>query len=276
MRHLKWFRSLPTGTQEMLEDWEEIGPPHAPYQTHYIVDEVATALRLEPVTVRQYLREGKLLGRKIGRKWQVSSDSIVRYIYNASHEEEADPDIPMGVVFVWSDRMGELLADYRFVSNRELETFSSYEVVYAFMDINSDTNYWIELWPIIACEHILEDVSLLDHSVDALATQRLHQPIFNLPHTIRHSMVHLAKQDWYRWPAEVISEEYRNMFGEKPTLNHLRLLKLALIGLTVVQADMFDKDLGERLEEIIEWNRLGDMPGLIAQREKNQDAGYSA
>lgn len=49
--------------------------------TYYSVDELAGILRLHPKTVRRFIREGKIRGRKIGRSWMVGQDELKRYAH---------------------------------------------------------------------------------------------------------------------------------------------------------------------------------------------------
>lgn len=44
------------------------------------IEEVAAMLKLSPFTVGQYLREGKLPGRKIGRHWRVLRSELEQFI----------------------------------------------------------------------------------------------------------------------------------------------------------------------------------------------------
>lgn len=44
------------------------------------VEEVAEELSLHPVTVRDFLRDGKITGKKIGRRWYVTRESLLRLI----------------------------------------------------------------------------------------------------------------------------------------------------------------------------------------------------
>jgi excisionase family DNA binding protein len=43
---------------------------------YYSVDEAAEILNLHPHTVRIYVREGKLAGRKIGKEWRIPRTSL--------------------------------------------------------------------------------------------------------------------------------------------------------------------------------------------------------
>lgn len=47
--------------------------------TLYPVEELAQLLDIKPTTVRKILREGRLSGRKLAKKWYVSEDSLKAY-----------------------------------------------------------------------------------------------------------------------------------------------------------------------------------------------------
>lgn len=53
----------------------------------YSVEEVSRLLDIQEVTVRKYLRDGRLQGRKMAKKWFISEDSIRAYF---SQPEKAD------------------------------------------------------------------------------------------------------------------------------------------------------------------------------------------
>jgi len=45
----------------------------------YDVEELAEMLNVGTPTIRRYLREGKLRGKKMAKRWYVSEDSIKEY-----------------------------------------------------------------------------------------------------------------------------------------------------------------------------------------------------
>ncbi len=47
----------------------------------YTVEEVGEILNLHEKTVRRFLREGKIGGRKIGRSWMISLDELKEYAH---------------------------------------------------------------------------------------------------------------------------------------------------------------------------------------------------
>ena len=63
------------------------------------------ALKLSPITVRRYIREGKIFARRVGRerKWRIPADAIARFIYNLeTHRQKASEDCTvMGILEVW-------------------------------------------------------------------------------------------------------------------------------------------------------------------------------
>ncbi len=56
----------------------------------YSVDDLHKMLGISKMTIRAYLREGKLQGRKMGVKWFVTEESLRRYFDepNETHEEK--------------------------------------------------------------------------------------------------------------------------------------------------------------------------------------------
>ncbi|MBN2354422.1 MAG: helix-turn-helix domain-containing protein [Spirochaetales bacterium] len=47
---------------------------------YYSVDEAAEILNLHPRTVRIYIREGKLMGRKIGKEWRIPRTALNAFL----------------------------------------------------------------------------------------------------------------------------------------------------------------------------------------------------
>ncbi len=45
----------------------------------YPVEELATLLNIQESTVRKILREGRIPGRKLAKRWYVSEDSLQAY-----------------------------------------------------------------------------------------------------------------------------------------------------------------------------------------------------
>lgn len=48
---------------------------------YYSVDELSGILRLHPKTVRRFIREGRIAGRKIGRAWMVHQEDLKKYAH---------------------------------------------------------------------------------------------------------------------------------------------------------------------------------------------------
>ena len=59
--------------------------------TLYTVDEIAEKLDVAENTIRQYIKEGKIKGKKFGVKWFVPSGSIREYF-----EIDESPDADKG------------------------------------------------------------------------------------------------------------------------------------------------------------------------------------
>jgi excisionase family DNA binding protein len=49
----------------------------------YDVEELSKLLDVQERTIRAYLREGKLQGRKMARKWYVTADSLKAYFHQS-------------------------------------------------------------------------------------------------------------------------------------------------------------------------------------------------
>ena len=47
----------------------------------YSVEDLTEILNLHPKTIRRFIREGKIQGRKIGRTWQVHRDELKEYAH---------------------------------------------------------------------------------------------------------------------------------------------------------------------------------------------------
>ena len=53
----------------------------------YDVEELSKSLGIQERTVRKLLKDGKLQGRKLARKWYVSSDSLRAYFLQPEEPE---------------------------------------------------------------------------------------------------------------------------------------------------------------------------------------------
>ena len=52
----------------------------------YDVEELARLLNVQEKTIRAYLREGRLKGRKMARKWYITEESLREYFSQAEHD----------------------------------------------------------------------------------------------------------------------------------------------------------------------------------------------
>ena len=52
----------------------------------FSVLELSEKLRCAPGTIREYLREGRLKGRKVGVKWYVSEESLREYFSTSNNQ----------------------------------------------------------------------------------------------------------------------------------------------------------------------------------------------
>lgn len=57
----------------------------------YSVKELSSSLGVAELTIRSYLRNGRLKGKKLGVQWYVIEDSLRDYFLNDSPEEAARP-----------------------------------------------------------------------------------------------------------------------------------------------------------------------------------------
>jgi len=55
----------------------------------YSVLELSKKLDVTPITLRTYIRHGKLAGRKVGGRWFVSEESLREYFRHAEPRKEA-------------------------------------------------------------------------------------------------------------------------------------------------------------------------------------------
>ena len=55
--------------------------------TLYSVEELSELLGIQETTIRKYLRDGKLRGRKLARRWYVSEESLAAYFREQEPEE---------------------------------------------------------------------------------------------------------------------------------------------------------------------------------------------
>ena len=54
----------------------------------YDVADLSKALGISDQTVRMYLREGRIKGRKIGTKWHASEEAIKEYFHGGLNENQ--------------------------------------------------------------------------------------------------------------------------------------------------------------------------------------------
>ena len=60
--------------------------------TLYTVEELAKLLKVQPKTIRAYLQDGKLKGRKIARKWYIPEQSLQEYFSQPEPAKDGQED----------------------------------------------------------------------------------------------------------------------------------------------------------------------------------------
>ncbi|MBI4052158.1 MAG: helix-turn-helix domain-containing protein [Elusimicrobia bacterium] len=48
--------------------------------TFYTVEELSKKFKVSPVTVYEYIKSGKLPAKRFGRKYQISQDTVEKYL----------------------------------------------------------------------------------------------------------------------------------------------------------------------------------------------------
>jgi len=54
----------------------------------YDVQEIAKALNMTPQSVRKFIREGRIKGRKVGTRWYVTEEAIRDYLMGVDNDNE--------------------------------------------------------------------------------------------------------------------------------------------------------------------------------------------
>lgn len=56
---------------------------------YYTVDQIAELLTLHPKTVQRYIREGKIIAQKVGKRWCVSENNLNKFTGNSVDPSDA-------------------------------------------------------------------------------------------------------------------------------------------------------------------------------------------
>lgn len=56
----------------------------------FTVEELSELLEVQETTIRKYLRDGRLRGRKLARRWYVSEDSLAEYFSKSEPVKEPE------------------------------------------------------------------------------------------------------------------------------------------------------------------------------------------
>lgn len=238
MKHLEWYESLSPGVQDSLWLWKTAAGPKSQNQDHYLVKDAAKALRLDPITIRGYIREGKIFARKLGKKWLIPADAIARYIYNndPANQERADDDIPMGVVIASVDsedgNIEDQIVDYRIVSDKELQLFETEADLANFMGNEYGMPPGHEVEAIVGHTNILARLGIIPPTLDDLTKDQLGKTLldstFDFPPRVAKDLRELSKKEWSRMPLIMIREEFRRIFTRNPDIDDLRFFRVVL------------------------------------------------
>ena len=60
--------------------------------TLFTVEELAERLGVQERTIREYLREGRLQGRKLAGRWYVTDEAIADYFRQVERPHEPEPE----------------------------------------------------------------------------------------------------------------------------------------------------------------------------------------
>ena len=61
----------------------------------YDVPQLSQLLRVAPKTVRSYISSGRLMGRKVAKRWLVTEDALRRFLIKPEDRSLKNPDIHM-------------------------------------------------------------------------------------------------------------------------------------------------------------------------------------
>jgi len=53
----------------------------------YTVEELSELLDIQETTIRKYLREGRIRGRKMAKRWYISEENLASYFSQTEPEE---------------------------------------------------------------------------------------------------------------------------------------------------------------------------------------------
>jgi hypothetical protein len=163
----------------------------------------------------------------------IPSDAVARYIYNCTHDAKADEGIPMGIVCLWANQAGSILADYKFASARELATFADTPDLDRFMGKEQGSRWWCELWPVNAVEWFLDYVGLLTRDLDEIKRRNkaltLSDSRFDFSCDVLFELDDLARREWLSASISVIERVFKELFDRDPDAVDLRLFKRVLL-----------------------------------------------
>jgi excisionase family DNA binding protein len=74
----------------------------------YDIPQLAEMLRVNKKTVRDYLKDGKLVGRKVGKRWLTCEDALKDFLMNPASDRRKSSGSP-----VFMPHVESILADFK-------------------------------------------------------------------------------------------------------------------------------------------------------------------
>jgi hypothetical protein len=78
----------------------------------FTLEEMAIITEMSPLTLRQYVREGKIKAHKKWREYMVTANEIARFMYQRETGKKVSPEVAIGVAVIERDR-GYMELDYK-------------------------------------------------------------------------------------------------------------------------------------------------------------------
>ena len=229
---------------EKLKNYHYDKEPFAEGQEDYTVKDAAKMLEISPVTLRQYIREGKIFARKYD-EWHIPIDAILRFIYARENEHQPDENVPMGFIQVKEkDDKGDF-TKYEIISDKELRDILC-------LDLSEDDLY--NYFNIDRSRYILED--LLAANAFSFSEDK---DAYMFSPKIKKQLAEIAKKDnWRDMPISLMKAKYKKIFNKTPDIEDVRLFRSTIEDIEWNENKFFLEDalLAELTEHIIPTNRV--------------------